>query len=316
MAGANPIPGGGCGFFQPSVDSNQNISGGYIQIYAQTHTTPPYDCSQEINFVIEHEMGHTQNLGDPNDPHACLGWPMGAPSSPTAGIVPVTNDDCIVVNQEDVTTQEQGCAGGCTAGYRPPDQFGCAYGDLIDECGCCMHYSPIIIDLSGRGVEMSSLADGVVFDLNGYGDLRRIAWPASPDNGWLALDRNHNGRVDGGNELFGTATPLMKGGFAENGYEALAELDENHDGMIDRADPLFASLVIWLDLNRNGVSEAGELTALRDVGIAAISLDVRQSARTDRWGNRFTLRSKVIFSTPPERFSYDVFPVVGPPTTR
>jgi hypothetical protein len=177
-----------------------------------------------------------------------------------------------------------------------------------------MHYSPIIIDLGGHGIRMSSLADGVIFDLNGYGDFRQMAWPVGSDNGWLAVDRNHNGRIDGGWELFGTTTRLNTGAFAQNGYEALAEFDENHDGIVDTSDPRFRELVIWRDVNRNGESEAGELVPLSSVGIEAISLDVREAARTDRWGNRFTLRSKVTFRMPPERFSYDVFPLVGPPT--
>ena len=82
----NPTPGGGCGYFQPLTDSHGNLDGGYINIYGHTNTNPPYDCSQELNFVIEHEMGH----GDPSNPSACVGWVMGAPSSPTAGIAAVS----------------------------------------------------------------------------------------------------------------------------------------------------------------------------------------------------------------------------------
>ena len=79
---------------------------------------------------------------------------------------------------------------------------------------CSNCYSPIIIDTRGAGFHLTSAEDGVVFDIVGDGHPIRIAWTAA-DSGtaFLALDRNHNGKIDNGKELFGnfTAQPPLPG---------------------------------------------------------------------------------------------------------
>jgi hypothetical protein len=70
------------------------------------------------------------------------------------------------------------------------------------------------------------------------------AWPSAP---WLALDRDGNGTIDSGAELFGNHTLLADGRLARGGFESLAALDANRDGVIDDADPDFAKLVLWGD---------------------------------------------------------------------
>jgi len=122
-------------------------------------------------------------------------------------------------------------------------------------------------------------------------------------------DRSGNGVIDDGRELFGTETPSRDGRVFANGFEALRELDENHDSVLDENDPAFAKLRVWSDENRNGLSEPWELRTLDSVGVVAIHLDVRESRRQDRWGNRFTYRAKVQMKNGQERFAYDVFPV-------
>jgi hypothetical protein len=121
-----------------------------------------------------------------------------------------------------------------------------------------------------------------------------MAWTDRGD-GLLALDRNGNGSIDDGKELFGNATPLINGGRASNGYEAMAELDSrilggNEDGMISAADALYESLLLWTDANHDGHSQPEELQPLSAAGIGQLGLDYRRSSRTDRHGNEFRFR--------------------------
>ncbi|MCA0002309.1 MULTISPECIES: DUF5801 repeats-in-toxin domain-containing protein, partial [unclassified Mesorhizobium] len=126
---------------------------------------------------------------------------------------------------------------------------------------------PIILDLNHDGFAFSDLSHGVQFDINGDGAKDQIAWNTSND-GMLAVDLNHDGKIDDGTELF---TPSFGGGKFASGAAALASLDGNHDGVIDHNDAAFDSLLIWKDANTNGASDAGELSHLADNGIVSIS---------------------------------------------
>ncbi|WP_210240630.1 DUF5801 repeats-in-toxin domain-containing protein [Mesorhizobium sp. B2-1-4] len=126
---------------------------------------------------------------------------------------------------------------------------------------------PIILDLNHNGFAFSDLSHGVQFDINGDGAKDQLAWNTSND-GMLAVDLNHDGKIDDGTELF---TPSFGGGKFASGAAALASLDGNHDGVIDHNDAAFSSLLIWKDANTNGASDAGELSHLADNGIVSIS---------------------------------------------
>jgi hypothetical protein len=196
------------------------------------------------------------------------------------------------------------CAGGCQEPENP-----CGESDAVfDDCGCRLCYSPIFVQLVGQGFEFSSPREGVLFDMFGSGTRTRVAWPMSEGTAWVALDRNHNGVIDDGTELFGNTRRLASGQFARNGYEVLAELDANGDRVIDSRDPAFSDLVLWEDRNRDGISQASELRGLHEADVLALYLDPTESRRVDRWGNRFRYRAKVDASEPPlSRFSNDVF---------
>jgi hypothetical protein len=99
--------------------------------------------------------------------------------------------------------------------------------------------SPIILDLDGDGIETTNVKDGAYFDHDGNGFAEQTGW-AGADDGLLVFDRDGNGTIDSGKELFGSETILSDGSKASNGFEALAELDDNHDGKIDASDAAFA----------------------------------------------------------------------------
>ncbi|WP_226661415.1 calcium-binding protein [Microbulbifer aggregans] len=121
-----------------------------------------------------------------------------------------------------------------------------------------------MLDLDGDGVELTNLdGSSAYFDLNGDGFATRTSWLNS-DDGFLALDRNADGTINDINELFGS--PLR------TGYEELSELDSNVDGIIDANDERFSELLVWQDVNGDGVSQSDELQYLTDLGISEISL--------------------------------------------
>ena len=145
--------------------------------------------------------------------------------------------------------------------------------------------SPIIIDLDGDGVETTTLSDGVYFDHDGNGLAEKTAWAAS-DDGLLAIDRNGDGVIDSGAELFGNNTELSNGTDAANGFEALAEFDSNADGVIDADDERYADLRVWRDVNQDGVSQADELFTLDEAGVSAIGTGYQSTNSLDENGNR------------------------------
>lgn len=109
-------------------------------------------------------------------------------------------------------------------------------------------------------------------------------WPdaATP---WLALDRDGSGTIDGGHELFGSATVLAGGAVAEHGFVALAELDRDRDGRITPADPEFARLLLWADRDADRRSTGWELDSVAGAGLVAIDLAYRSDRTCDARGN-------------------------------
>ena len=140
--------------------------------------------------------------------------------------------------------------------------------------------SPIILDLDRDGVETVNLRSNTYFDADGNGFAEQTGW-ASPDDGLLVLDRNGDGIINNGGELFGSETRLNNGTKAANGFQALDELDVNRDGKIDAADAAYGQLRIWRDTDGDGYSRPDELKTLSEAGVFSINTGYARSNYID-----------------------------------
>jgi len=175
--------------------------------------------------------------------------------------------------------------------YQPPPHV------FEDNC-------PVLLDLAQNGFHLSGPDPAVRFDIDADGVLDSIAWTqAGADDAFLCMDRNHNGIIDNGSELFGYATPLLTGEPAKIGYRALAELDTlaaggNSDGVIDSRDLLFHELCAWIDKNRDGISQPDEIFTLDQVGVSYLEYNYKPIRLFDSYGNLFRYMSRVGMRTP------------------
>jgi Ca2+-binding RTX toxin-like protein len=151
---------------------------------------------------------------------------------------------------------------------------------------------PLAIDLDGDGIETIGVGTSpVLFDHNADGIRNGTGW-VRPDDAWLALDRDGNGAIDSGRELFGvdtvlSGTPGVDATYAATGFEALRTLDANGDLVFNDQDAAFTQVRLWRDLNQDGTSQASELTTLAAQGIASIALT--ESSTTINLGNGNTV---------------------------
>ena len=135
---------------------------------------------------------------------------------------------------------------------------------------------PLAIDFGSNGIDLTTLDNGVNFDLDNNGFSEKTAWIGTED-GFLALDVNGNGKIDNGSELFGDQFIRLNGKRSESGFEALSDFDEDDDKMITENDTVFGNLLIWIDDNHNGNSESNELFTLTEKNIQAISINYTES---------------------------------------
>jgi len=137
--------------------------------------------------------------------------------------------------------------------------------------------TPLVLSFDGAPVTLA--ASTGAFDLDGTMSVV-TDWPTATTP-WLALDRNGNGAIDDGSELFGSMTVLAGGSRASNGFESLAELDSNGDGRITPDDRAWSSLRLWSDRDGDRVSSAGELAGLDARGITSVDLAYTSEPRCD-----------------------------------
>lgn len=129
---------------------------------------------------------------------------------------------------------------------------------------------PLVLDLDGSGPATTGEAGARGFDLEGDGDPRPTSFVAG-GTALLALDRDGNGRIDSGSELFGDQHG------AADGYEELRKFDANQDGRIDAADPVFAHLSLLFG--------DGRLCAIGEAGLRALSLGAVARPGSTRGGD-------------------------------
>lgn len=204
---------------------------------------------------------------------------------------------------------------GIMQGYWDKDCSG--YDDELECIG-----SPIVVDVAGNGFNLTNPSNGVAFDLNSDSSREQLSWTSpNSDDAWLAVDRNGNGQIDNGQELFGNFSqqPLPPAGIEKNGFLALAEYDKpekggNSDQIISIDDEIFTSLRLWQDTNHNGISEIIELKTLDELGLAKLELRHKKSKRKDEYGNEFRYRAKVkdTRGNHIDRWAWDVFLKTAP----
>ena len=140
--------------------------------------------------------------------------------------------------------------------------------------------SPIVLDLTGKGIQTTSINNGVNFDLLADGKPVHTGW-VEQGQGLLVLDSNNNGVLDTGAELFGQGTTLANGQKATDGYQALASLDTNSDGVINAQDTQFNELKVWVDTGNSNGTATGVLESLSQLGITQLNLNAQTSTQTN-----------------------------------
>lgn len=160
-----------------------------------------------------------------------------------------------------------------------------------DEPDC---ETPLVLNFDDAPLRFDAAA-AAAFDVSGVGACLSTDWPTMP---WLALDRDGDGQIASGRELFGSGTLLAGGERASNGFEALAELDLDRDGKLTAADPAFAELVLWSDGDDDRRGELAELTPVGAVDLVAIHLEIESRVECDERGNCGRERARFEFRGP------------------
>lgn len=249
-----------------------------------------WDSPERTALIIAHELGHYLGLGESN----CSGSIMGGwgvswnqnnmVATYLAAGHAIRDYECekadeISLSPTEMDYTEQQCSSDPSCDPYAPCHF---------DPGCTC---PIVLDLDRNQFHFSRVDDPVEFDIDADGQAEWITWTrAGEEDAFLCWDRNGNGRIDNGSELFGNSTPLASGTIAPFGYLALSELDGalfggDGDGLLTRRDSAFELLCLWTDWNHDGSTDPGELVSLSSSPVTAVGVNWVTEPRTDEAGN-------------------------------
>lgn len=277
VPGASTRSDGACAQGAPTtLDNDGRVTGGEITVWDTWGSgNPPFDCRPLFSSIIAHELGHVFGLANASE--SCPNHLMG--TGVWSGMSSPHADECDQVAQNFKPPSD------------PPDPI-----TLCDDGSATGLCSPILLNLGAGPYRLSHEDDPVEFDIDGNGAPDRITWSARGSAmAFLALDRNGNGRIDNGSELFGNWTPLRSGVLAANGFEALKELDSTADEVINILDAGWSVLLLWTDTNHDGVSQQEELQSLATSTVRAIETRYHWTGRRDAAGNFFGYQGSAYF---------------------
>jgi hypothetical protein len=333
------------GIFRPVVLTDCSDAD-YGSVGASTSDSDPTEHQNGDHNWHDQPTGLCEYTGPAPQSNQCIATVTASPHVSASEMGGIVNGGCHVLNGNGVGGSASGatpsasaagavavksCAGcGCTFsisfnGTNPVFPAGAMWTKQDSYTDTCVSRSitsgsPIVVDTTGQGFRLTSEADGVDFDLTGTGHPVHTSWTDERSgNAFLVLDRNGNGKIDSGKELFGNYTDQPPSD-DRNGFLALFVFDVpskggNGDEVIDARDAIWTQLKLWMDENHDGVSQPDELHSLQELGIVSIGLKYHQIRHYDEFGNLFRYKGVLNPGLPASdqvgRSIFDVFFVIG-----
>lgn len=292
-SGANPYESKEFEYSHSVTGINHCLSGGW--------TSDPTNVDP-FAFSVSGECGITPQLGQ-SDPPQCAPivhtpQSLGCDGTDEVVVRTVVQDahydggsGCSHDNGEYMTLGSPYTSGTCTSSFCCSQQSACNMVGEWSATTCTCTISPLLIDTRDANFSLSAPESGPLFDMIPGGERERRSWPTR-GVGFLVLDRNGDGLITDGSELFGSVTEQPPSEH-RNGFAALARYDLNKDQRIDSSDRIFGDLRLWLDDNSDGLSQTAELLPLAEFGIQGIALNYKETDRRDRFGNIFRYRARL-----------------------